>query len=72
MVWFYERAGVYCRFESREVPDRAGQLELTVLYPDGNERTERFVNSKALIERQRQIESELAGDGWEGPFGRRL
>lgn len=71
MVWFYERQGSFIRCETREASSRAG-FELLILHPDGTEKIERFADSQSLEERQRELQSTLTHDGWQGPFGRTI
>jgi glycosyltransferase involved in cell wall biosynthesis len=44
--------------------------ELVVVDADGTERVERFDSDLALQARQRELETEFRGDGWDGPHGR--
>ena len=71
MVWFYEKHGVYIRCETRDAADGAG-YELLIIQPDGREHVERFDDSATLAQRQEELQSSLAGDGWTGPFGRTI
>jgi hypothetical protein len=71
MVWFYERQGALIRCETRTT-DAGSGFELVVFDPDGSERVERFNDPDALVQRQAELESTLAHDGWNGPFGRSL
>ena len=71
MVWFYERHGAFIRCEAREADSGTG-FELHVVEPDGTERVERFDDSTTLARRQQELESTLATDGWQGPFGRTI
>ena len=71
MVWFYERQGNFIRCETRERPNERG-VELLIIHPDGTEHVERFVDSQSLERRQRELESTLSQDGWQGPFGRTI
>ena len=71
MVWFYERHGAYIRCETRDAANGNG-FDLLILNPDGSERVEHFDDSQALTRRQQELESNLAVDGWTGPFGRTI
>ena len=68
MVWFYERQGRFVRLETQAGVN--GRWELLVIAADGTERVERFENDLALQTRQRELETEFRGDGWDGPHGR--
>ena len=68
MVWFYQRQGHFVRFETQ--PGDNGRWELVVIGADGTERVERFENDLALQTRQRELETEFRGEGWDGPHGR--
>jgi hypothetical protein len=69
MVFFFERQAQFIRCESR--PSEAGAgYELTVLYPDGREEIEHFVDTVDLNRRQRELETTLTSAGWFGPHGR--
>jgi hypothetical protein len=71
MVWFYERQGTFIRCETRESPNHVG-FELLMIDPDGTEKIEHFADSQALEIRQRELQSTLVHDGWQGPFGRTI
>jgi hypothetical protein len=71
MVWFYERHGTFIRCETRALTPAAG-FELLIIHPDGTETVERFTDSHTLERRQREIETTLTHDGWQGPFGRTI
>jgi hypothetical protein len=71
MVWFYERQGTFIRCETRDSTGRAG-FELLIVQPDGTESVERFDDSSTLERRQNELQSRLAHDGWQGPFGRTI
>lgn len=68
MVWFFERQGSFIRCETRGDPG----FELVILDPDGTERVEQFADSQSLDARQRELQSTLEHDGWQGPFGRTI
>lgn len=68
MIWLFERQGEYLRYEARPAKDGSG-FELIITSPDGTEVTERFDDSGALSKRQRELESQLSGEGWSGPHG---
>jgi hypothetical protein len=70
MVWFYERHGTFIRCETRDAA--GGGYELVIIQPDGQERVERFADSASLELRQNELQSTLAHDGWQGPFGRTI
>jgi hypothetical protein len=67
VFWWFKRGNDYVRYESREV--KTGAFELRFVDIDGSERVERFDDSRALEERQRDLEQTLARDGWTGPHG---
>lgn len=67
MFWWFERAGLYLRYEARERPE--GGFELRVINPDGTENVETFEDSNDLTKRQHAFEHELAANGWDGPHG---
>jgi hypothetical protein len=67
VFWWFERAGVYTRYEILELGD--GSYELRVFDPDGTEHVERFKNTDDLASRQRALEAQLRADGWTGPHG---
>lgn len=71
MVWFYERQGTFIRCETRDAPNNIG-FELLIIHPDGSEKVERFTDSQSLEQRQRELQSVLTHDGWQGPFGRTI
>lgn len=71
MVWFYERQGTFIRCETRTADSGMG-FDLVVVNPDGTERVEHFDDSLTLSRRQAELESTLAHDGWNGPFGRTI
>jgi hypothetical protein len=53
--------------ETRQL--RAGAFQLTIRFPNGLERVERFADQAALLERQRALDEEFAVEGWTGPHG---
>ena len=69
MVWFYEKQGAFIRCEARDSETGPG-FDLIVIQPDGSEHIEHFDDSRHLTRRQQELESTLADDGWQGPFGR--
>lgn len=71
MVWFYERQGTFIRCETRETVNGIG-FELVIMQPDGSEKVERYDDSASLDRRQQELQSNLATDGWQGPFGRTI
>jgi hypothetical protein len=71
MVWFFDRQGNFIRCETRESPSDPG-FELVILDPDGTERVEQFSDSQSLDARQRELQSTLEDNGWQGPFGRTI
>lgn len=66
MVYFFHRAGQYCRVESRIV------YELETTGADGVTVVERFSAGELLTERERALHDELRHDGWDGPHGPRV
>ena len=68
MFWWFEREGVYTRYEVIELPEGAG-YELKIIDPDGTEHVERFTDADELANRQRALEAELKAQGWTGPHG---
>jgi len=69
VVFFFERQTQFIRCESRPSDSGAG-YELMVLYPDGREEIEHFVDTVDLNRRQRELETSLTSAGWFGPHGR--
>lgn len=68
MIWLFERQGAYFRYEAG--PAKGGHgYELIVTYPDGTQTVEGFEDSSQLSQRQRQLEAQLASEGWNGPHG---
>lgn len=67
MFWWFERDGVYTRYEVLELPK--GGYEFRVIDPNGGEQIEHFSDPDALARRQQALEQQLAGDGWSGPHG---
>lgn len=63
MVWFFLRANEQLYYEIRRQPDGDG-YELTVKYPDGSERIERFNDSSALNNRSLALNRFLEEQGW--------
>ena len=72
MVTFFHRKvqdqDQFVRCETESGCD--GVWHLLVILADGTEQIERFPTSDALEERQRQLEHQLLGHGWGGPYGR--
>jgi len=68
MIWLFERQGEYMRYEARPAKTGPG-FELVITSPNGTETLEHFDDSAALSKRQRELESQLAVDGWNGPHG---
>ncbi len=66
VFWWFEQGGRYVRCEIRFV---AEGYALMITDPDGIERVEEFNDSQQLSHRQNQLERELAGKGWTGPYG---
>jgi hypothetical protein len=64
--WF-TRGEDFVRYEARQTAERC--YELRFVDVDGTERIEQFDNGEALVERQRELESILAHNGWTGPHG---
>lgn len=64
MIYFFHRAGIYCRVENRVI------YELDITDPNGVRRTERFQSQEALVEREQALHDELRRTGWDGPHGR--
>jgi len=56
------------RYEARPAQTGPG-FELVITSPNGTEIIEHFDDSAALSKRQRELESQLAVDGWNGPHG---
>ncbi len=71
VVWFFERNGVFVRFETPDTA-RTPVYELVIVDADGTERVERFATSDELHRRQQQLQSTLCAEGWTGPHGRFL
>jgi len=67
MFWWFKRGAHYVRYEARQVGSRV--YELCFVDVDGIEKVERFDDQQALVDRQRELESTLADDGWTGPHG---
>jgi hypothetical protein len=66
MFYWFQRGTDLMRYEARETRDA---YELVVVGTDGSEKIERFKSSGELRQRELELISELAGDGWEGPHG---
>ena len=66
MFWWFERQGVFLRYEARESKDG---FELCIIDPDGTERIERFEDSRELARRQTEFERQVRIEGWTGPHG---
>lgn len=66
MFWWFERRGQFLRYEARET---SGGYELCVVDPNGQEKVERFTDSRDLTRRQAEFEHEIKSDGWTGPHG---
>jgi hypothetical protein len=67
VFWWFERAGQFLRYESRQ--SKEGAFELRVMNPDGTERVETFEDGDALAKRQLALEEDLVAQGWNGPHG---
>jgi len=67
VFWWFERQGVYTRYEVVESPE--GGWELRLVNADGQEHVERFQYADDLAKRQRELEAELKAQGWTGPHG---
>jgi len=73
MVWLFERGHESCRLETR-YDNIAAQYVLTIVQPDGEERTERFTDAAVFRTRLVALEHDLEGwtsheplflkDGW--------
>ena len=68
MIWIFERETEYLRYEARPAHNGQG-FELVIIYPSGTETVERFDDSAALSKRQKELEAQLAEEGWSGPHG---
>jgi hypothetical protein len=69
VVFFFERQAQFIRCESRPADGGTG-YELMVLYPDGREEIEHFLDTVDLNRRERELETSLTSAGWFGPHGR--
>ena len=67
MFWWFKRGDDYIRYEARQIA--VGRYELSVISVDGSERVERIADERELLDRQRLLESNLAGEGFTGPHG---
>jgi hypothetical protein len=67
VFWWFEREGVYTRYEVLELP--GGGYELRIIEANGNEHVEHFQYADDLAKRQRALEAELKSQGWTGPHG---
>ncbi len=67
MFWWFERNGMYTRYEILEIAP--GRFEFRVIDPNGGEEVEQFSNDADLAERQKNLERRLADEGWSGPHG---
>jgi hypothetical protein len=67
VFWWFERGGQFLRYETRNISGVG--YELRVVQPDGTECVENFVDSSDLTKRQRDVERDLAAQGWTGPHG---
>jgi len=67
VFWWFERAGKFLRYETRDRP--TGGYELRVIRADGSEEVESFESTMALNRRQLDFERQLASEGWSGPHG---
>jgi len=66
MIYFFSNGSEYVQCEI--YPGRPHVL--TVISPDGESNSERFVSTVHLTERLEQFTDALQGNGWSGPFGR--
>jgi hypothetical protein len=62
MFYWFKRGAESLRYEARQVSPT--QFELTIVYPDGVQRVERFDSADALHQRQVSLEHELIAQGW--------
>ena len=67
MFYWFKRGHESLRYEGREVS--SARFGLTIVGPDGIERTETFETADALHERQLALERELHAQGWVDPHG---
>jgi hypothetical protein len=70
MFWWFEREGVYTRYEVLDLPN--GGYELRIVDAAGAEYIEQFDDTRQLADRQRTLETRLKATGWSGPHGRVL
>jgi hypothetical protein len=66
MFYWFQRGKDLMRYEARETRE---VYELVVVRADGSENIEHFKSSGELRQREMELISELAGEGWEGPHG---
>jgi hypothetical protein len=67
MFWWFKRGDAYLRYEARQSDEVT--YELRIVNVDGSEEVEHFDNDQELSARQRDLEQQLADDGWSGPHG---
>jgi hypothetical protein len=67
MFWWFERNGAHARLEVLQLP--SGGYELRFVDADGAEHVETFDDSKAIAERQDDLQRTLLTEGWTGPHG---
>jgi hypothetical protein len=67
VFWWFERGGLFMRYEVNELPE--GGYVMRVLDVDGTETAEQFSDASDLSRRQTDFEAELTENGWTGPHG---
>jgi len=71
VIFFHRKVQQHDQFVRCETePSDEGVWQLRLIWADGTESVERFATSDALEERQRELEHDLVGSGWGGPYGR--
>ena len=66
MIYFFSNGSEFVQCEIH--PGRPHVL--TLISPDGESQSERFVSTAHLTERWGQLTDALQDNGWSGPFGR--
>jgi len=68
VFYFFQRGPDFVRCEING--DHKAGYRITIIEPDGAERTETMDSSEAAHARWLEIQEQFKGDGWWGPHGR--
>lgn len=66
MLWFFEKHQSRLRYEIRRHAD-GDRCELVLTHPDGREEIEVYADTRAILQRARDLQTHLMAAGWRPP-----